>query len=54
MAKLSRKAAAEIAEMSEEKVEHVPFEPIPRFDMMLSTGSTLLDCAITGKRVHGG
>lgn len=54
MAKLSRKAAAEVAEMSEEKVEHVPFEPIPRFDMMLSTGSTLLDCSITGKRVHGG
>lgn len=54
MAKLSRKAAAELAELAGEKAEHIPFEPIPRFDMMLSTGSTLLDCAITGKRVHGG
>jgi recombination protein RecA len=54
MAKLSRKAAAEVAEMAGEEVVHVPFEPIPRFDMMLSTGSTLLDCAITGKRIHGG
>lgn len=54
MAKLSRKAAAEVAELGQEPVEHIPFEPVPRFDFMLSTGSTLLDCALTGKRVKGG
>lgn len=54
MAKLTRKVATDIAQASTEKVEMVPFEPIPRFDMLVSTGSTLLDCAISGKRVKGG
>lgn len=54
MAKLSRKAAADVAEMGREDAVHVPFEPIPRYEILVSTGSTLLDCAITGKRIHGG
>jgi recombination protein RecA len=54
MSRLSKKAAADIAELGNEEAKHIPFEPIPRFDMILSTGSTLLDLAISGGRVHGG
>ena len=54
MSKLSRKTAKSVEDAAFEKVEMTPFEPIPRFDMLVSTGSTLLDCAISGKRVKGG
>jgi len=54
MPKLSKKVAADLAELGMEESVHVPFEPVPRYEMMLSTGSTLLDVAITGKRIHGG
>ena len=54
MPRLSRKVAKDIEAAAFDETELTPIETIPRFDMLVSTGSTLLDCAISGKRVKGG
>ena len=55
MAKLKRNAdvSESIREVAESEV-YEAIKVVPRFDYLVHTNSTLLDCAISGGRVHGG
>lgn len=55
MAKLKRtgNVADDIREVAESEI-YEAIKVVPRFDYLVGTNSTLLDCAISGGRVHGG